>query len=116
VEGLGFLQAQPSAFDLVTIVDVLTHTGPLGRWIDAAARAIRPDGALVLVVDVHEGDAPWVLRSDGRYAHGVPETIATLERSGFGVRSLHIATVRRERDVPAQVACVLAVRTARGRS
>lgn len=114
-EALTFLQNQNDGQDLLVLVDVLCHTGPVGRWIEAAARSLRPDGAIVLSVDVHEGDQPWVLRADGRYAHSVPATVAAVEAADLAVRSLHVASVRRDREIPTQIAFLLATRARRGR-
>ncbi len=115
-EALTHLQGQPASQDLVVLVDVLAQTGPVGRWLDACARALRPDGAVVLSIDVHEGDQSWVLRSDGRYAHDVPSTVASVEAAGLAVRALHVTGVRRDRDNPVPVAFILASRARRGRN
>ncbi|MFN8722853.1 MAG: tetratricopeptide repeat protein [Rhodospirillales bacterium] len=114
-EALTHLQGQPDALDLLVLVDVLAQTGPVDRWLDASVRALRSDGSVVLSVDVHDGDQPWVLRADGRYAHDVPATVAAVEAAGMAVRALHVASVRRDREVPAQVAFILATRARRGR-
>jgi predicted TPR repeat methyltransferase len=114
-EALTHLQGQPDALDLLVLVDVLAQTGPVGRWLDASVRALRAEGSVVLSVDVHDGDQPWALRADGRYAHDVPATVAAVEAAGMAVRALHVASVRRDREVPAQVAFILATRARRGR-
>jgi hypothetical protein len=45
----------------------------------------------------------------------VPATVAAVEAAGMAVRALHVASVRRDREVPAQVAFILATRARRGR-
>lgn len=111
-EGLAMAQAAPGAWDLVVADGPAAHAGDLGRWARAAADALRPGGALVLVFDAHSGPAPWLLKADGRYAHAPARVAEILEGCGLRTRSVEAARLPLPGGGAAEAAVAVAVKEA----
>ena len=61
----------PASADLILAADVFVYLADLEPVLDAAWRALLPDGLFAFTVQAHAGEGV-VLGEDGRYAHGEP--------------------------------------------
>lgn len=87
-EACAFLEAEPDhAWDLITATDVLPYLGALEVFVANAARALAPDG--VLVVSTENGPCPelaergWGLGAKHRYAHANAYVQALAKAAGL---------------------------------
>ena len=67
-----YLRCHEDAFDLIVSADALVYFGALDVVLDAAARALRPDGLLLFTLEhaVSAGEGvPYRLETHGRYSH-----------------------------------------------
>jgi predicted TPR repeat methyltransferase len=71
-----YLRDHAGAFDLIVSADALVYFGDLERVLDAAARALRPNGLLIFTLEhalsgQQDGnDVRYRLEWHGRYSHG----------------------------------------------
>jgi predicted TPR repeat methyltransferase len=75
-EELGaFLRRHEGAFDVIVSADTLCYFGVLDEVVNAAARALRPEGLLIFTVEeaaAERAPAGFVLETHGRYSHTEP--------------------------------------------
>src|SRR5262249_49582955 len=69
-----FLRAHGDTFDVIVSADTLVYFGGLEMVLDAAARALRPNGLLIFTVEhaADDGGADYHLETHGRYTHTQP--------------------------------------------
>lgn len=96
------LQAEPSAFDLLTAADVLVYCGDLAPIMAGAALALASGGLFGFTLQRGGGTAEYTLGSDLRFAHAPDYARASVEAAGLTVLRLEEASTRSEkgRDVP----------------
>jgi predicted TPR repeat methyltransferase len=78
-----YLRENAAAFDIVVSADTLVYFGPLETVLGAAARALRPGGALVFTLEEAEGSAPHRLNFHGRYSHTPAYVASALAQAGL---------------------------------
>lgn len=93
-----YLDTQPAAFDVVVSADTLCYFGDLHAVLVAAARALRPGGAIVFTVEALDAVDPQAVRlqPNGRYAHAQGHVQHSLQAAGFDALSVEHAVSRRE--------------------
>ena len=94
-----YLRAHPATWDAIVSADTLVYFGDLGEVVAAAARALRPAGALVFTVEAAEpADAPSGFRINphGRYSHTHDYLRRVLGEAGFQDVTLTAALLRKE--------------------
>jgi predicted TPR repeat methyltransferase len=94
-----YLRAHPGAFDAVVSADTLVYFGDLGEVAAAAARALRPGGALVFTVEAAEpANAPagFRLNPHGRYSHTRAYLVRVLGAADFVEVTTTGALLRKE--------------------
>ncbi len=101
IELTEYMRDNPDTFDLIVSADTLVYFGALDDAIEAAARALRPDGRLIFTVEYAGPDATadYRLELHGRYVH----SRAYVERllAGAGLSSeIAEAHLRMESGVP----------------
>jgi predicted TPR repeat methyltransferase len=80
-----FLGREPAAWDLIVSADTLIYFGPLEDVFAAAARALRPGGALVFTLERLRQGTRFSLNPNGRYAHEEAYAHAALAAAGFEI-------------------------------
>jgi predicted TPR repeat methyltransferase len=80
-----FLGREEAAWDLIVSADALCYFGPLEEVFAAAARALRPGGALVFTLERLQHGLRFALNAHGRYAHEEAYAHAALAAAGFDV-------------------------------
>jgi predicted TPR repeat methyltransferase len=101
VEITQYLGAHPSSVDLVVCADTFCYFGKLTEVFAAAAASLRSGGCLVFTVEncVEPQPLGYQLKRHGRFCHTEEYVRQELERTGFVVHDLQLATLRRERGV-----------------
>lgn len=99
-----YLNTQQASFDAVVSADTLCYFGDLTEVAAAAARALRPGGALVFTVEALQDAAPGEphrLQPNGRYAHAREHLQAVLSSAGYATPEVQAVVLRSEagRDV-----------------
>jgi predicted TPR repeat methyltransferase len=87
--------------DLIVSADTLVYFGDLGDVTAAAAKTLRPGGALVFTVErAQPQDAPngYRIHLHGRYSHTSDYLLRTLTKAGFIAPSLREVKLRKEAD------------------
>jgi predicted TPR repeat methyltransferase len=97
-----YLNTQPDAFDAIISADTLCYFGALEQPTAAAARALRPGGALVFTVEALPASSaePHRLQLNGRYAHADSHVRAALAQAGLRLVDLRGETLRLEAGLP----------------
>jgi predicted TPR repeat methyltransferase len=101
-EAAAFLAgAADAGTDLVLAADVFVYIGDLGPIFRQAARVLRPGGLFAFTAQSHDGEAPFILNHDMRYAHS-RAGIAVLAATA-GLRLVHATEewARLDRGAPA---------------
>jgi predicted TPR repeat methyltransferase len=111
-ELVAFLIRQPHAFDVLVAADTLCYFGELEAFCRAALASLRPEGRLVFTVEAIDSDeaSPYVLQSNGRYAHQHAYLEATLNRTGAQPLATERAVLRQEAGLPVQGWIVVAAK------
>jgi predicted TPR repeat methyltransferase len=94
-----FLREHAHGFDVVVMVDTLVYFGALDEVVEAAFRALRPAGALVLTLELAEpGQAAggFALQPSGRYAHTRDYVDEVVRRVGMTEVAVSRKCVRKE--------------------
>jgi predicted TPR repeat methyltransferase len=94
-----YLREHASTSDLIVSADTLVYFGDLGDVAAAAAKSLRPGGALVFTVErARPEDAPggYRINPHGRYSHTSDYLLRVLARSGFVAPSLREVHLRKE--------------------
>lgn len=100
------MAARPAEYDLVVSADTLCYFGDLTAVLAAAARALRPGGALVFTVEDMAGeavcgDAGFRLHpGHGRYAHGRKHIAEAAGAAGLAVVHIRSEQLRTEGAQP----------------
>ena len=98
------------AWDLIVAADTLIYFGPLDAVLAAAARALRPGGAMVFTLERLDGDR-FALTRSGRYAHSQAYARAAAAGAGLTPTVIH-GTLRHEGGAPVPGLIVAARRPA----
>ena len=96
-----YLREHAASFDLVVSADTLVYFGDLGQVIPAAAKALRPAGALVFTVEAAlETDAPagFRIHPHGRYSHTRGYLLDVLGQAGLVDATVVETTLRMEAE------------------
>jgi len=95
------LQARPQAYDLLAAGDVFIYLGDLSPVLAAAARALRPGGALAFSVEAAP-DEGWSLQPSKRFAHSESYLRQQAEAHGFDIALFEPCSTRQEQgeDLP----------------
>jgi predicted TPR repeat methyltransferase len=67
-----YLTDSAGSFDVIVSADTLCYFGPLANVVDAAAKALRPNGRLIFTVEQLSDDdsgSEYFLQPNGRYSH-----------------------------------------------
>ena len=80
-------------FDLVIAANTLIYFGELPGIVTAAARTLRPGGALLFDVE-RALDSPHVFHSGGRYAHSRGHVLESFEAAALDVLALEEVVMR----------------------
>jgi predicted TPR repeat methyltransferase len=101
-EIVGFMNANPSRFDLVISADTLVYFGPLEEFIAAAAMTLRPGGRIAFSVEHLAGTAAEEIRlnASGRYSHSQEYVSRCLQNAGFVIDALEHGPIRSEMSQP----------------
>lgn len=91
-------QAPPESFDLLTAADVLIYLGDLSPLMEAAQRALRPNGLFAFSVESGEGERYHLQRKTLRYTHSEAYLRHVATIFGFAVESLDTVVARMESD------------------
>jgi predicted TPR repeat methyltransferase len=92
-----YLQAHPSAYDVVISADTLIYFGDLAPVLQAAHGALRQGGWLAFTLEVLEGEGDrYALSSSGRYQHTRDHTQAVVESAGFDRVTIGTDMLRKE--------------------
>jgi predicted TPR repeat methyltransferase len=94
-----FLRRHERSFDVIVSADTLVYFGALEEVTLAAARSLRPGGALVFTVErVAAAEAPvgYRLNPHGRYSHTREYLLRVLDEVGLLERRLTEAELRKE--------------------
>ena len=79
-----WLARQPAgSLDLVLALDVFIYVGALERVLEAAARAMAPEGRFVFTIEELMAPGDFALLPAGRYAHAPEYVVAAAERAGL---------------------------------
>jgi predicted TPR repeat methyltransferase len=98
-----FLEAHSEGFDAIVSADTLVYFGSLAVVLQAAFRALRPEGLLIFTVEETVGDEDangYRINPHGRYSHGRRYVDETLRGAGFAAWSIESAVLRAEAGVP----------------
>jgi predicted TPR repeat methyltransferase len=110
-----YLDAAPGSADAVISADVLIYFGELGPVVSAAARALRPGGALIYTTeeffDPPEGQG-YMLQPHGRYCHSEAYSRSVLARAGLAVTRLDRQILRYETGNPVRGMVITAEKAA----
>jgi predicted TPR repeat methyltransferase len=111
-ELVAFLTRQPQSFDVLAAADTLCYFGELDAFVQAALTALRPQGRLVFTVEAFDvdGASPYVLQTNGRYAHRRSYLEAALDQAGAKPLAVDGAVLRQEAGLPVQGWIVVAAR------
>lgn len=97
-----YFNDHPGTFDLIVSADTLVYFGALEEILAAAARSLRPGGALVFTLEAasENGSAkPYSLETHGRYAHSRSYVEGLLAGEGLSSDMQH-AELRLEAGAP----------------
>jgi predicted TPR repeat methyltransferase len=102
-----FLDANPSAFDLVIAADVFIYVGDVDAVFGATWAALRPGGHFAFSVEALEGDG-FALLPSRRYAHSLGYLRGLAEKHGFAEKTALPIAVRQQegRDLPGFIVIV----------
>lgn len=102
-ELVAFLQASPSAFDLVASADTLCYFGTLAGFAAAVVGALRPAGLLVFTAEALADETPesgYRLQAHGRYSHSRRYVESALQAAGLGDIDIQAVILRNEGGLP----------------
>jgi predicted TPR repeat methyltransferase len=93
-----YLREHPACFDVVVSADTLVYFGDLQDVVQAAAKALRPDGILVFTVEALAPDAgcDYRINPHGRYSHTRAYLASVLDQGGFPAASIADVVLRKE--------------------
>jgi len=104
-----YIATRSGAYDLIVSADTLVYFGDLDPPVQAAARALLPDGVLAFTVERLADDASdFRLNPSGRYAHARSYVQRVLQASGLTPLVMEAAVLRRESGNPVDGYVVLA--------
>jgi len=95
---LDLLARTPGAWDLVLAADAFPYLGRLEPVFDAVAQGLTPGGWFAFSTETHDGD-DYVLRGNGRYAHG-RAYVEALAAKRFDLVEHEATVLRREAGRP----------------
>jgi predicted TPR repeat methyltransferase len=110
---INHLELRGPPADLVVAADVFVYLGALGTALANVAAMLEPGGLFVFSVERHEAAQDYVLGASLRFAHSPAYIRRILGESGFVVRGLAEAELRRDRDMPVPGLVVTAERGAK---
>ena len=90
--------ATDAGADLYLAADVLIYLGDLEPYFSALGNVALPGARFVFSVEDHSGDAGFVLKPTGRYAHSMTYLRALAEKHGFPVESIEAHVLRKEKQ------------------
>jgi predicted TPR repeat methyltransferase len=94
-----YLHAHAASWDLIVSADTLVYFGDLREVARAAARALRPAGALVFTVEAaapEQAPAGYRINPHGRYSHTQDYLLRVLGVAGFVDVAATSTTLRKE--------------------
>ncbi len=95
-EVTAFVQARPTAFELVLCTETLLYFGDLDVLFAAVARCLRPGGRFISTAELlQDGDKAYALLRSGRFAHRRSYINESLEKAGFVVERNEIIELRK---------------------
>jgi predicted TPR repeat methyltransferase len=94
-----FMDSSPTGFDAIVSSDVLIYFGALEEVIQAAHRALKPNGLLAVTLEalLDLRSEPYVLQVNGRYSHTESYVRSVLAQSRFDVLTIEQQWLRREK-------------------
>ncbi|GAA4349802.1 tetratricopeptide repeat protein [Variovorax defluvii] len=94
----------PDRYDLIVSADTLCYFGALQDVLDAAARALRPQGWLFFTLEALAGDGPagFQLQPHGRYSHREAYVRVALASAGLNGVAMERAHLRMESGKPVE--------------
>lgn len=108
-----YLNDHPQAFDLVVSADTLVYFGALEAVLEAAWRALRPDGLFIFTVEeAADAAGAYCLNPHGRYSHQRAYVRQALVDAGFCVAAIVPEVLRMESGNPVNGLVVTATRLA----
>ncbi len=112
IELVQFLEARAGAFDALVAADTLIYFGDLTQVAQAAGRALRPGGVLVVTIEAmaDERAGHVELNTGGRYAHKLAYLTETFAAAGLATRAALPVVLRMENFVSVDGWVVTAVR------
>ncbi len=96
-----FLNHQSEAFDVIASADTLCYFGDLEPVLQAAAKALKPDGLLVFTLEDNGDDTTdHKLNPHGRYSHSRSYVESTFANADLAVQSITSVVLRNEGKQP----------------
>lgn len=104
-----FLAADAGA-DLYLAADVLIYLGDLEPYFSALGTKASPGARFVFSVEEYSGDAGFVLKPTGRYAHSIAYLRDLADKHGFFIESIEAHVLRREKQtaIDGHICCLRA--------
>ena len=96
-----FLGTEPSgSADLILAADVFVYLGDLAAIFREAARVLGPGGFFAFTVQHHDGEKPFLVGKDLRYAHSAAALRAWTQAAGLSVMQIKPASTRLDAGSP----------------
>lgn len=97
-----YLSQHRARWDVVLSADTLCYFGDLEAMLVASHGALRPDGRLLFTVEAlaGDGDEPFHLQPNGRYAHRQAYVTGAMVRAGFADIAIDGQVLRNECGEP----------------
>lgn len=109
-ELVGYLEQQPSAFDLIVSADTLVYFGELRAFFQAAKNALLPGSPLIFTLERGDCSHGFKLNIHGRYSHTPDYVRSLLTEAGFRLCAIEDENLRKEAGVPVAGLVVTALR------
>ena len=90
--------ATDAGADLYIAADVLIYLGDLEPYFSALGNTALPGARFVFSVEKYSGDAGFVLKPTGRYAHSIEYLQGLADKHGFLIESIEADVLRREKQ------------------
>jgi predicted TPR repeat methyltransferase len=103
---IDYLRNRDQEFDVIASADVLTYIGDVNDFFTFSARALRPGGRVVVVVEALKTSEDFRLNLNGRFSHNQHYLTNAIQRAGLALENLYEDVMRHEslKPVPTWVA------------